>query len=146
MFKDRDNASYDKMGDLNTLIGKGSVIEGNLTSEHSLRIDGKLIGNIKSTDSIIIGKDGHVQGEIDVKNVILGGSIKGKIVASGKITLESTAVFVGQLKAAKLVIAEGATFDGSSHMKGASEVISSRSEQEGPKVKPVEVPVETSAG
>ena len=79
-------------------------------------MDGKLIGNIKSTDSIIIGKDGEVEGEIEVKNAVVGGKIKGKIVASGKVTLETTSVFNGQLKANKLVIDEGSVFDGTSQM------------------------------
>lgn len=116
MLKNKENVSMDKMGDLNTLIGKGAIIEGNLTLQHSLRIDGKLIGNVKSTDSIIIGKDGEVEGEVEVKNAVIGGKIKGKIVASGKVTLETTSVFNGQLKANKLVIDEGSIFDGTSQM------------------------------
>lgn len=118
MFKDRDGNSFDQMGDLNTLIGKGTVFEGNLSVQHSLRIDGKLVGNLKSSDSIIVGKEGIIEGEIDVKNAVIGGTVKGKIVASGKVTLESTAVLVGKMKATKLVIAEGAVFDGNSQMKG----------------------------
>jgi len=120
MFKEKDSSSYDKMGDLNTLIGKGSLFEGNLSVQHSLRIDGKLKGNIKSSDSIIIGKEGDVEGDVEVKNAVIGGKIKGKINASGKITLESSSVFVGTLRATKLVIDEGAVFDGSSHMRDAN--------------------------
>jgi cytoskeletal protein CcmA (bactofilin family) len=116
MLKSKENASMDRMGDLNTLIGKGSVFEGNLNVQHSLRIDGKLIGNIKSSDSIIVGKEGEVDGEVDVKNAVIGGKIKGKVIASGKITLESTSTFNGQLIAGKLVIDEGAVFDGTSQM------------------------------
>ena len=118
MFKDKDGNSFDLMGDLNTLIGKGTTFEGNLSVQHSLRIDGKFVGNIKSTDSIIVGKEGIIEGEIDVKNAVIGGTVKGKITASGKVTLEATAVLVGKLKATKLVIAEGAVFDGNSQMKG----------------------------
>ena len=69
MFKEKDSNGFDRMGDLNTLIGKGTIIEGNITVQHSLRIDGKLVGNLKSSDSIIIGKEGVIQGEIDVKIV-----------------------------------------------------------------------------
>lgn len=122
MFKDKNEGGYDKMGDLNTLIGKGSYFEGNLKIEHSLRVDGKVKGNIRSSDSIIIGKDGEVEGEIYVKNAVVGGKIKGKLVASGKVTLESTSEFVGQLRASKLVIDEGAVFDGTSQMRGTEEV------------------------
>ncbi len=117
MFKEKGEAAFDKIGDLNTLIGKGTVIEGNLNVQHSLRVDGKVKGNIQSTDSIIIGKDGVVEGEVRVKNAVIGGKVKGKMIASGKITLEGTAEFLGELKAAKLVIDEGAVFDGTSKMK-----------------------------
>ncbi|HHM23654.1 MAG TPA: polymer-forming cytoskeletal protein [Bacteroidetes bacterium] len=117
MFKEKGDASFDKMGDLNTLIGKGALFEGNLTVQHSLRIDGKLKGNIQSTDSIIIGKEGEVEGEVHVKNAIIGGKVKGKVIATGKVTLESTAEFTGELRAAKLVIDEGAIFDGTSQMR-----------------------------
>ena len=119
MLKNKDDAALDKMGDLNTLIGKGSVLEGNLTVQHSLRIDGKLIGKIKSSDSIIIGKEGEVEGEVEVKNAVVGGKIKGKVVASGKVTLESSSVFNGELKTGKLVIDEGSVFDGTTHMGGS---------------------------
>ncbi|MCH8125309.1 polymer-forming cytoskeletal protein [candidate division KSB1 bacterium] len=118
MFREKDSNGYDRMGDLNTLIGKGTIIEGNMTVQHSLRIDGKLVGNLKSSDSIILGKEGVIHGEIEVKNAVIGGTVKGKISATGKVTLESTAVLVGKLNAVRLVIAEGAVFDGHSQMKG----------------------------
>ena len=146
MFKDKNGVAFDKMGDLNTLIGKGSSFKGNLTIQHSLRIDGKLTGNIKCSDSIIIGKEGNVDGQLEVKNAVVGGTIKGKITASGKITLEASAVFVGELSAQKLVIAEGATFDGTSQMKGAGGTGASQSISERFKEAPVEQPVEESSG
>ena len=120
MLKNKDDITLDKMGELNTLIGKGSILEGNLTVQHSLRIDGKLIGKIKSSDSIIVGKEGEIEGEVEVKNAVVGGKIKGKVVASGKVTLESSSVFNGELKTSKLVIDEGSIFDGTTQM-GASE-------------------------
>lgn len=116
MLKNKESFASDKMGDLNTLIGKGSLFKGNLDVKHSLRVDGKFVGNIKSTDSIIIGREGEVEGEIKVKNGVVGGKISGKMIATGKVTLESSSVFLGQLKAGKLVIDEGAVFDGTSRM------------------------------
>lgn len=135
MFKEKNGVTYDRMGELNTLVGKSATVEGNIVVEHSLRIDGKLVGNVKSTDSIIVGKDGHVEGEMDIKNAVIGGTVRGKVTASGKVTLESSAVFIGQLKASKLVIAEGACFDGSSHMKHSNSKHSSRPIDEKPKEK-----------
>ena len=117
MFKEKSDETYNRMGDLNTIIGKGAKFEGNIQVEHSIRIDGTLKGNVKSSDSIVVGKEGVVDGEIHVKSAIIGGKVSGKIYAAGKVVLETSAVFNGDLKTNKLVINEGATFDGSCEMK-----------------------------
>jgi len=101
-----------RMGDLNTIIGKGTVIEGTIKVQNSLRLDGKVTGNILTTDSLVVGKDGDVEGEIRVKNAIIAGQVKGQVFASGKVVLESRAVVNGEVKTAKLCINDGAKFDG----------------------------------
>jgi cytoskeletal protein CcmA (bactofilin family) len=92
-----------RMGDLNTIIGKGTVIEGTVKVQNSLRLDGKIIGHVLATDSLVVGKD---------ENAIVAGYIKGQIFASGKVMLESRAVFNGEVKTAKLAINDGARFEG----------------------------------
>lgn len=122
MFKGKDETSIDKMGDLNTVIGKGTVVNGNLTVQSSLRVDGKMKGKISATNSIIVGKEGEIEGEIHVQNAVIGGKVNGKINAAGKVVLESKAVLKGELKASKLVIEEGAVFDGNCSMFDANKI------------------------
>ncbi len=110
----------EKTGELNTILGKNSIFEGNITVEHSLRIDGRLKGDVKSSDTLVIGKDGEVNGNAQVKNLVLGGKIKGTVEAVGKVVLESKSEFRGELKTSKLVIDEGAIFDGRCSMSEAS--------------------------
>ncbi len=112
MLGKKDMDDFDKSGDLNTIIGKGSVVEGTVKVQSSLRVDGRIKGQISTTDSLIIGKEGEIEGEIRVKHAIVGGKIKGKIFASGKVVLESKSAFHGELKTSKLVIEEGAIFEG----------------------------------
>ncbi len=101
-----------RIGDLNTIIGKGTVIEGTVRVQNSLRLDGKVTGHVLTTDSLIVGKDGEIDGEIRVKNAVVGGFVKGQIFASGKVVLEARSTFNGEVKTAKLAINDGAKFEG----------------------------------
>ncbi len=94
------------------LIGAGTIVEGKLRSPGNLRIDGKIIGEVIAAQNIAVGASGDVDGNISAKNVSIGGKIKGTIVAQEKIVFESKAVVRGDIRAAKLVIDEGAIFDG----------------------------------
>ncbi len=110
----------ERMGDLNTILGKGSSFEGTLVVDHSLRIDGSLKGKIKASDTLVVGKEGQVDGTVTVKNLTVGGKMKGNITVIGKTVLESKAEFAGELKTSKLVIDEGAMFDGSCSMSNVN--------------------------
>ena len=94
------------------LIAAGTMLEGKLRTPGSIRIDGKIVGNVSATQSISIGSTGDVDGDLSAKNVTIGGKITGTIVAQEKLVFESKAVIRGDIRAAKLVIDEGAMFDG----------------------------------
>ena len=100
-------------GAMNTIVGKGTKIEGKMEVSQSIRIDGTFKGTLSATDTLIVGSTGEMsEVAINVKNAIIGGVIKGNIVASNKITLESTSRLDGDLTAKLLVIEEGALFSG----------------------------------
>ena len=117
MRKGQTNSEFGRGGELNTIVGKGSKINGDMRVQNSLRIDGNVIGNIDTTDTIVVGKEGIVEGKVKAKHVLLAGVVKGNVMASGKVFLESTASVFGDVKASKLVVDEGAVFDGKCIMK-----------------------------
>ena len=108
----------EKTGELSTILGKNSRFEGKIIVEHSLRVDGTHVGDIQTSDTVIIGKEGYVEGNVKAKVLILGGRMKGNADSKDKVVLESKAEFQGEIKTNKLVIDEGATFDGKCSMKG----------------------------
>jgi cytoskeletal protein CcmA (bactofilin family) len=116
MFGKNDMKSSEKNADLNTILGKGTVFEGNIRVEHSLRVDGVVKGDVNTTDTLVIGKDGQVIGNIKVKSLILGGKLKGNARVSDIIVLESKSEFNGEMITTKLIIDEGAIFDGKCSM------------------------------
>lgn len=97
-------------------IGKGTVIEGNVSTESSLRIDGKIKGSLICKSTLTIGENGLIEGDVEANNAIIGGKIKGKVIVKEKLVLESKSSLQGELRAKKLIIDEGAIFDGTSDM------------------------------
>lgn len=123
MLGKKDVDDFERSGDLNTIIGKGSVVEGNVKVQNSMRVDGRIKGQVQASDSIVVGKEGEIEGELRVKNVIIGGRVKGKIFASGKVVLEARSTFQGELKTTKLVIDDGAVFDGTCSMSDSGKIL-----------------------
>lgn len=118
--KGKDDQDIGRSGELNTIIGKGSSFTGDVNVQNSLRVDGKVKGNVSCTDTVVIGKEGEVEGQIKAKNVLLAGKLTGQIVSSGKVYLEAKACITGDIKAVRLVIDDGAVFDGNCVMNGKS--------------------------
>lgn len=97
--------------DLN-LIAAGTVFEGKLKTPGSIRVDGKVIGDVVAAQNVSVGTSGDVDGNVTAASVTIGGKLKGSIVAQEKLVLEAKASVKGDLRAAKLVVDEGAQFDG----------------------------------
>jgi cytoskeletal protein CcmA (bactofilin family) len=99
------------------MIGQGTVIRGDIEAGGDLRIDGHLIGNIRTKGKIVIGSTGKVEGEMYCKQADISGNVTAKLEADELTMLKSTAVFTGDLLTAKLSIETGARFSGKCQMK-----------------------------
>lgn len=97
---------------IGTIIGPGAVFDGNLTAPETVRIDGIINGNCVCKQNLVIGQDGHVEGNISAQNVVISGKVNGDILVRGKLELFSTGRVVGNITARSLVIDEDAYFDG----------------------------------
>ncbi len=97
-------------------IGKGTIINGEVLTESSLRVDGKVKGKIICKNTLTIGETGQIEGEVEASNAIVGGKVNGKLFIKQKLVLEAKSSLIGELKASKLIIDEGAIFQGNSDM------------------------------
>jgi cytoskeletal protein CcmA (bactofilin family) len=93
-------------------LGPSFTISGELRCGESLRIDGKVKGEVHCENQITIGEKGSVHASIDGDIVVIAGEVQGDIKASRKITLESTARVTGDLSTPGIVIQEGARLEG----------------------------------
>lgn len=97
---------------IGTVIGEGTVFDGDLSSPEAVRIDGVINGNCTCEKKLILSAAGQVKGNISAQSVIISGKVDGDIVVSGKLELLSTGKIAGNITASSLVIDEGACFDG----------------------------------
>lgn len=82
----------------------------------NLRINGRFEGNLDTKGNLTIGQMAVVNADINGDNIIIGGKIKGRIVARERLTLLPTAVVEGEIFPVKLNVAEGAIFEGNCRM------------------------------
>jgi len=104
--------------EITAFLGKGTEFKGVLSFEGTIRVDGKVEGEVLSKDTLIAGDEAHLQGEISVGTIISSGKIVGNVIASQKAHILAPGVIEGNIKTPKLIIEEGVTFDGKCEMAG----------------------------
>ncbi|MDQ0257920.1 cytoskeletal protein CcmA (bactofilin family) [Evansella vedderi] len=92
MFTNREER---KLGEVTTVIGPNTKVEGKLHIESSIRIDGKVYGEIKCAGDITIGKEGYVEKGIIARNLFLAGTVKGNVKVDNKIHIYDTGYLDG---------------------------------------------------
>ena len=97
---------------INTIIGKGSSITGNLRINGFVRLDGDINGNLETDGNIIIGDGARIKGDVKAKAVIVGGIVVGNILAQESIKLLSNSAVLGDVISRKVQIEDKATFHG----------------------------------
>lgn len=107
--------------DIKAFLGKGSEFDGKLTFNETVRIDGNFKGQITSTGTLIIGDTAVVNAEIEVGTAVISGKVDGTMKATEKIELHPPAKLSGTIRTPKLIIKEGAVFDGNCQMSNIEE-------------------------
>jgi cytoskeletal protein CcmA (bactofilin family) len=98
------------------ILSSDVEIKGSIKFQKELLIDGKVEGEINSEGVLTIGENADIRGEIKAKSIILYGKVHGNITVAERCELKSKCTLQGDLKAARLMIEEGATFIGKSEV------------------------------
>ena len=115
------NITKPVMADISTSSHKNVLaadveIKGSIKFLNDLGVDGKVEGEITSSGILTVGENAEIRGEIKTKSATVYGKVHGNITVEERCELKSRAVLQGDLKAARLVIEEGATFVGKSEV------------------------------
>lgn len=105
--------------DIKAFLGPGSRFEGKLSFDEMVRLDGIFSGEIKSSDTLIVGESAEIEGSISVGALILSGRFKGDIKATSTVEFRAPAQVEGSVEAPSLKIDEKVIFNGEVKMSGA---------------------------
>ena len=97
---------------ITTLLGKGSVMDGDFASPGSVRIDGKITGNVNVEGTLVLGISGSIRGNVKCSSIIIGGEIEGNIIAPERAELSPSSRVIGDIRTDSIIIDEKAVFHG----------------------------------
>jgi cytoskeletal protein CcmA (bactofilin family) len=97
-------------------------IKGTIKFQKELLIDGKVEGEINSDGALTVGENADIRAEVKTKSITIYGKVQGNITVSERCELKSKCTLQGDLKAARLIIEEGATFIGKSEVSSGMSV------------------------
>lgn len=103
-------------------INLGTTLKGAIESDGDIRIEGVIRGTLRTRSKVAVGQTGLIEGDVHCKTADIEGRIIGDLEVSDVLTLKSTAVVEGNIYTAKIIIENGARFDGICNM-GAKEEI-----------------------
>ncbi len=99
-------------GSLNCVVAKGTRIEGQFKSSENMRLDGVVVGDVLCDKKLVLGETGKVEGTINTLDAVIMGHIIGELKVNGVLHLNSTANIEGDITAKKMIVEEGARYNG----------------------------------
>lgn len=107
----KKSVSIDK-ADIKAFLGPGSRFEGKLSFDEMVRLDGSFVGEINSSDTLVVGESAKIEGDIRVGALILSGTFKGNIQATNMVELRAPAHVEGNIDTPNIKIEEKVLFNG----------------------------------
>lgn len=121
-------------GEWTGFLEKGVRLEGKLETTGTFRIDSAMKGTLISSETLILGENATIEGQIEGNYIIIAGRFDGTIHAKGKVEIQTKAIVTGEIHTPCLIIEPGAVFDGRCHMLAATQT-----------AKPITIPIRSAA-
>jgi len=95
-----------------TLLAEGAHLEGTLEAAQDVRVAGRVVGRVRAGGRIIVAGGGHVEGDLEAVSAEIAGTVIGDVAVSERLVLRPTARLEGHVTAGRLIVEEGAVFNG----------------------------------
>ena len=124
-----------------SIIGAGMTLVGDTDTDGSLRIEGTIRGSVRAGKSVVVGKDGLVDGSVFTQDAVIAGRVSGGIHAESRLELQATSEVAGEIVAPRMQVEEGAKVQGQvavgeSAVKAASKAAKTQDVGSGRKAEP----------
>jgi cytoskeletal protein CcmA (bactofilin family) len=100
------------LADQPCIIGKNITIRGNLTGAEDLVVEGRIEGTVTLSNHLTVETSGVVEADIDIEDLTVNGAVHGDIRASRSVSINTDAKVVGNIRAPRIIIEDGARFKG----------------------------------
>jgi cytoskeletal protein CcmA (bactofilin family) len=97
---------------INTLIGDGSAVSGDVHANGFIRIDGDIDGDLDTDGNVIIGEKARIRGNLTAKSAIIGGIVLGDVSAKESVKLLSTSAVIGDIQTRRVQMEDKVVFNG----------------------------------
>lgn len=95
-----------------SIIGHGMKVVGDIVADGVVKIEGMVTGTVRASRQVLVAKGGEVEGDIDTREAIIGGEVRGAIHASERVELQATSVVHGDIASQRLFVQEGGEING----------------------------------
>lgn len=120
--KNKAEAVQERVNDrVDTIVGAGTVFVGEIHVKGTLRIDGRAEGKVESSGDVVIGEGGVAETTVQARNLRISGLLKGNIKTMGTLEITETGKLYGDVEVSKIIINDGAIFQGQCVMKAEPE-------------------------
>ena len=101
-----------------TVIGPSAIIQGEIISEGTIKIQGQVNGIIKTKQAVLVTQDGKIQADVTAEDFVIGGEAQGRLTITGRLVLLSTAKVAADISCPILKMEKGALYTGKCAMAG----------------------------
>ena len=107
-----------------SIIGPGMRIVGDVITDGTVRVEGRVEGTLRAGKGVVLGKEGEVIGDILTQDAVIGGRVQGRVVAESRLEMQATCEITGEIRArvSHLQLDEGARFNGQIQMIDGDEL------------------------
>lgn len=126
--KNKENAPNESAGF--NVLNEGTTIKGDIESKGDIRIDGVVIGSIKTASKLVLGKNGRIEGNIFATCCDINGKVDGNLKVSDILYVKATGMINGDILTGKLVVESGGKFNGQCSMGGVTASLEGRKPEE----------------
>ena len=106
---------------VNSIIGAGSAVDGDIDVDGLLRVDGDIRGSVRATGKVIVGAAGRIEASIRAQSAIIGGVVKGDVYVSDRLRILAGGIVIGNVFAVRLEAEDGTVVNGDVAVTGRPE-------------------------
>jgi cytoskeletal protein CcmA (bactofilin family) len=100
-----------------SILAAGTRVSGELEVDGVIKIEGCVEGTVKAQGQVLVVKGGKVEGDIIARQVVIGGEVKGGIMADERVEVQATSVVNGDITTPQITVLEGGKINGNIHME-----------------------------